>query len=139
MNSELDRLISEGVLEQVETSDWGTPIVPVLKKNGCIRLCADYKTTINQYLIDFKLSPPDIEDIFAAMCGGVYFTKLDMRNAYNQLELEPDSQFLLAWSTHKGVFICKRLSFGVKTACAIFVSIMTKLLQGCQGVVCFFL
>lgn len=81
---------------------------------------------------------PNIEDIFAALSGGKFFTKLDLRNAYNQLELCEDSQTLLAWSTHKGVFACNRLPFGVKTACAIFQSTIAKVLQGCVGCIVFF-
>lgn len=121
----------------VENSDWGTPIVPVLK-NGKLRVCVDYKTTINPHLIDVKCIIPNIEDIFAALSGGVYFTKLDLRNAYNQIEVDDASQLILAWSTHKGVFACKRMSFGAKTACAIFQSTMSKVLQGVPCCVCFF-
>lgn len=136
---EIDRLVKEGVLEPVPTADWGTPIVPILKKETkSIRVCVDYKTTVNPYLIDFKVPLPDIDDIFANLSGGVFFTKLDMRNAYNQLPLEENSQMLLAWSTHKGVFKCKRMSFGTKTACAHFQAVMSKTLQGCQGTACFY-
>lgn len=81
---------------------------------------------------------PNIEDIFAALSGGVVFTKLDLRNAYNQIEVDDTSQLLLAWSTHKGVFACKRMSFGEKTACAIFQSTISKVLQGFPYCVIFF-
>lgn len=138
VDSEINRLVSDGVLRPVETSDWGTPIVPILKKNGEIRICADYRTTINQHLVDNKYVLPNIDDIFAALCGGKYFTKLDMRNAYNQLELCSESQMLLVWSTHKGVFACNRLPFGENTACAIFQSTISRVLQGCAGCVVFF-
>lgn len=138
VNSELDRLVREGVLVPIENSDWGTPIVPILKKDGKLRVCVDYKATINSHLIDVKFVVPNIDDIFAALCGGVYFSKLDLRNAYNQIEVDDASQDLLAWSTHKGVFACKRMSFGAKTACAIFQSTMSKVLQGCPSTVVFF-
>lgn len=138
IDAEIDRLIAEGVLAQVENSDWGTPIVPILKKNGKLRVCVDYKSTINPYLKDVKCTVPNIEDIFAALSGGVYFSKLDLRNAYNQIEVDEPSQSLLAWSTHRGVFACKRMSFGAKTACAIFQSIVSKVLQGVPNCVAFF-
>lgn len=139
VNKEIDRLVSEGVLELVPNSDWGTPIVPILKKDSkSVRVCVDYKSTINPFLVDFKVPLPDIDDIFSNLCGGVYFSKLDMKNAYNQLQLEEDSQMLLAWSTHKGVYKCKRMSFGTKTACAHFQSTMMKTLQGCKGTACFY-
>ena len=48
VESELDRLQEEGVIRPVEFSKWAAPIVPVLKASGDIRLCGDYKVTINK-------------------------------------------------------------------------------------------
>ena len=44
---ELKRLERIGVLEKVEFSDWATPIVPVRKPDGTVRICSDYKVTAN--------------------------------------------------------------------------------------------
>ena len=43
VEEELWRLQNEGILTKVELSEWATPIVPVPKKDGSIRLCRDYK------------------------------------------------------------------------------------------------
>ncbi len=44
----LERLEKEGIIEPVEFSDWAALIVPVVKKDGTIRVCGDYKLTVNQ-------------------------------------------------------------------------------------------
>lgn len=98
----------------------GTPLVPILKPNGELRICGDYKVTINKFLIDYKYPLPRIDEIFAALQGGKLFTKLDLSNAYNQLELDRESQLLCTWSTHIGTLKMKRMPFGIKPAAAIF-------------------
>lgn len=51
VTTELDRLESEGILTKVNHSDWATPIVPVVKPNGTVRICGDFKSTINPHLV----------------------------------------------------------------------------------------
>ena len=48
VEQELERLENAGVIEPVEFSEWAAPIVPVVKRDGSIRVCGDYKVTINQ-------------------------------------------------------------------------------------------
>jgi len=50
VSEELDRLVKEDIWVTVETSEWGTPVVPVIKSDGSIRLCGDYKVTLNKCL-----------------------------------------------------------------------------------------
>lgn len=135
VEKQLRNLISSGILEPVDNSDWGTPLVPVVKPNGELRLCGDYKITINKFLMDFKYPLPRIDEIFASLEGGEVFTKLDLSNAYNQLVLDDESQLLCAWSTHIGTLKVKRLPFGVKTAAAIFQKTMENLLRNIPYVV----
>ena len=48
VENELDRLEKEGVIEKVQSSDWAAPIVLVVKQDGSVRICGDYKLTTNQ-------------------------------------------------------------------------------------------
>lgn len=137
VEDQLLRLEEQGVISRVETSAWGTPLVPVLKPNGTIRICADYKVTLNKYLCDVKYPLPRIEDLFSKLNNGELFTKLDLSQAYNQFELDEFSKMLCAWSTHKGVFKMNRMPFGIKPASSIFQREIEKLLQGIPGVVNF--
>ena len=58
VESEIDRLVGEGILKPVEFSEWAAPIVPVLKPDNTIRLCGDYKVTVNQvsHCLPWKIS-----------------------------------------------------------------------------------
>lgn len=135
IEKQLNELVQIGVLEPIDNSDWGTPLVPILKPNGSIRICGDYKSTLNRFLIDVKYPLPRIEEVFASLQGGRIFTKLDLSNAYNQLLLDENSQRLCAWSTHIGLFKMKRLPFGVKPASAIFQKTIENLLRDIPRVV----
>ena len=75
-----------------------------------------------------------MEELFSALSGGKYFCKLDMSQAYLQLELESDSKQYVTVSTHKGLFQYNRLPFGVSSAPSIFQRYMETLLQGCKRV-----
>ena len=46
----LAQMVREGNIEKVECSDWATPVVPVMKPDGSVRICGDYKVTLNPCL-----------------------------------------------------------------------------------------
>ncbi|CAI6343879.1 unnamed protein product [Macrosiphum euphorbiae] len=56
VEKELQRLEESGVIKKRELCQWGTPLVPVLKPDCSIRLCSDYKATINRYIKDIHWS-----------------------------------------------------------------------------------
>ena len=84
---------------------------------GTIRLCGDYRITVNHgYKVD-TCPLPKVKDLFAAMSGGKVFTKLQINL---QLPLDDKSKELVTINTHKGLFQYNRLPFGVSAAPAIF-------------------
>lgn len=65
----------------------GSPyIVPILKPDNSIRICGDYKTTVNQVPRVDNYPIPKVEDLLATLGGAEKFTKLDMSQAYQQLQ-----------------------------------------------------
>lgn len=137
VEKELDRLHKLGVIEPVEYSPWGTPIVPVLKKDGSVRICGDFKITVNPFIEIDPFPLPRIDELFVKLQGGVHFTKLDLSNAYQQICLDEKSKELVTISTHKGLFRYNRAPFGIASIPGKFQKILETLLQGLDGVVCF--
>lgn len=136
VEEELRRLQNEGILTKVEWSDWATPIVPVPKKDGSVRICGDYKGTVNPELQAEQYPLPRIEDIFAKLSGGQKFSKIDLRQAYHQLEMEEDSKKYLTINTHMGLFQYNRLVFGITSAPAIWQRTIDQVLEGTSGTSC---
>ena len=126
---EIDRLQELGIITPVTYSEWAAPIVPILKGNGSIRLCGDYKVTVNPVLNVDTYPLPRIEDLFAALSGGKVFSKLDLRQAYLQVHLDEDSKKYTTINTLKGLFQYKRLPFGIASAPSLFQRIMENLLS----------
>ena len=138
VENEIKKLVDEGILEPIENSDWSTPIVPVLKSDGRIRICGDYKVSINPYLEIDKYPIPRISDLLTKIVGGTLFTKLDLSQAFQQVVLDENSQKLTTLSTHLGLFKTTRLMFAVASAPGLFKREIEKVIEGIDGTVAFF-
>ena len=70
IEQELNGLEEKGILQKVDHSDWAAPIVPVPKKDGKVRVCGDYKVTVNQCLDVDQYPLPKSDDLFATLANG---------------------------------------------------------------------
>ncbi len=126
IEKELTRLQETGVVEPVQFSNRAAPVVPVLKSDNTVRICGDYKTTVNSVSLTESYPLPKIEELFTKLSGVQYFLKLDLSHA-----LAPES----LWSSIPTRNFCyNRLLFGIASAPAIFQRVMESLLQGMPGV-----
>jgi len=137
VEEEIERLTQAGILEKVDHSEWATPIVPVIKKNGSIRICGDYSVTLNPKLRVDEHPLPTPDELLASMAGGKIFSKIDLLQAYLQLEIRPEDRELLTLNTHKGLYRLTRLMYGVASAPAIWQRTIESILKDIPGVVVF--
>ena len=118
-------------------SEWAAPVVVVPKGDGKIRLCRDYKVTINKSLEIDQHPLPRPGELFAALTGGVKFSKIDLTQAYQQMILDKDSRVYVTITTHLGLFRYTHLPFWIVSAPAIFQRTMDTILQGLPHVQCY--
>nr|XP_037286032.1 uncharacterized protein K02A2.6-like [Rhipicephalus microplus] len=138
VEQELANLEKAGVIYRVRHSAWATPLVIVPKKNGLeLRLCGDYRVTVNLAIEVDQYLLPLTENIFATLHGGTVFSVLDLSKAYLQLELDERAQELLTVNTHLGLFRFRRLPYGVACAPAVFQAVMDQILHGLSGTTCY--
>ena len=79
VEEELERLVTEAILEPVAHSEWATLIVAALKSDKkTIRLCGDFRMTVNPVAKLDRYPVPRVEDLFATLTQGRLFTKLDL-------------------------------------------------------------
>ncbi|KAL5491807.1 hypothetical protein EMCRGX_G017171 [Ephydatia muelleri] len=138
IEAELDRLEKEGIIEAVRFSDWAAPIILVVKRDGSVRICGDFKLTVNRATTLESYPLPRVDELLASLGKSKVFSKLDLSNAYLQLPVDDESKELLTISTHRGLYRYNRLPFGVASAPAIFQRSMESLLRGIPGVCVFF-
>ena len=136
IGAELDRLVSVGYYTPVDSSPWASPVVSVRKSDGSVRLCGDYKRTLNPNLDMMTYPLPTVEDCFVDMKGGQYFSKIDIKQVYNSLPLREQDQILATINTHKGLYKPLVLPYGINSASGIFQSVIDKVLKGLKHVIC---
>ncbi|XP_040158056.1 uncharacterized protein K02A2.6-like [Anopheles arabiensis] len=133
VNKELDRLEQLNIITRVDFSEWAAPIVVVRKANGNIRICGDYSTGLNDALQPLEYPLPLPEDIFSKLAHSSWFSKVDLSDAFLQVEIHEQYRPLLTINTHRGLYHYNRLPPGIKVAPAAFQQIIDRMLAGLQG------
>lgn len=116
VEKELTKLIELGHLKAIDVSEWATPIVPIFKSNGQIRICGDFKLTLNPFVIIDNYPLHTIDDIFTKLQGGKSFSELDLKHAFMQFPVDEKCSDLLTIITHKGLFKYTKISEAVSPA-----------------------
>ncbi|XP_054280695.1 uncharacterized protein K02A2.6-like [Macrosteles quadrilineatus] len=135
---DLDKLEQDKIITKIESCDWGSPLVVVPKPDGTLRLCADYKVTVNPQLYDSHYPIPRIDETLHKLRNAKFFCTLDLFKAYLHIGVDEESACVQTISTHKGTYKVNRLSFGIKTAPSIFQKVMEQVLQDLPGVSSYF-
>ncbi|UYV74074.1 K02A2.6-like [Cordylochernes scorpioides] len=120
---------------KIEFSKFATPIVPVQKRDGTIRICGDYRSTINTIVKPDSFPVPAAAVLQAVLAGGRVFSKLDFKDAYQQIVVDEETAEMLIINTHKGLFRVNILPFGVSCAPGIFQRRMKSILSKISGVI----
>nr|XP_049466988.1 uncharacterized protein LOC125908330 [Anopheles coluzzii] len=133
-------MLKTGVI-QPSSSPYSSPIWVVPKKTDAsgkkkIRVVIDYRK-LNEKTIDDKFPIPQIEDILDSLGKSQYFTTLDLKSGFHQIEMDPKHSAKTAFSTDKGHFEFTRMPFGLKNAPATFQRAMNNILQEFIGKFCY--
>jgi hypothetical protein len=126
IEKQCDELIDLDVIEH-SNSPFSSPIVPVRKKNGQLRMCIDYRK-INSVTKTEKYPMPTVADSIYSVQNVQYFSKLDLVKGYYQIPLDSDSRQYTAFSTPHNHYQFKRLAFGLKNSGIYFQRAMQEIL-----------
>ena len=104
---------------QHSRSPAGAPIFFVKKKDGSLRLVVDYRG-LNKVTIRNRYALPLISSLLERLSGAKYFTKLDLRGAYNLVRIRRGDEWKTAFRTRYGHFEYTVMPFGLTNAPAVF-------------------
>ena len=88
--------------------------------------------TLNKIVRPVSFPLPLIDDILSLLGDAKYFTALDLKSGYWQVQLEEDSKEKTAFACHRGLFQFNVMPFGLSNAPAVFQELMNIVLQGCE-------
>ncbi|GBN83301.1 Retrovirus-related Pol polyprotein from transposon 297, partial [Araneus ventricosus] len=135
---EAERLVKEmvdnGIIEE-SSGPWASPIVLVKKKDGSTRFCVDYRK-LNEITIKDSYPLPRIDDTLDALNGSQWFSTLDLKSGYWQVEIQPEDKEKTAFTTGQGLWQFKEMPFGLCNAPATFGRLMETVLRGLTSEAC---
>jgi transposase InsO family protein len=116
-------LLASGAIRNSH-SPWASNVVLVRKKNGSLRLCIDLRQ-LNSRTIRDSYALPRVDELIDALHGAKYFTSLDMRSSYHQVEVAEEHKERTAFSVGPiGFFEWNRMCFGLCNAPATYQRLM---------------
>ncbi|GBG85562.1 hypothetical protein CBR_g40200 [Chara braunii] len=118
LRAQLDDLLAKGWIRP-SCSPYGAPVLFVQKKNKDLRLCIDYRK-LNAQTIKNAGPLPRIDDLLERLGGAKYFSKLDLKSEYHQIEIQPRDRYKTAFKTRYGHFEWIVMPFGLTNASATF-------------------
>lgn len=114
VKQKIDELEATGIVERVdEPAQWVHNLVVVEKPDGSVRLCLDPRE-LNNALLDEFFMIPTLEDISQKIHGAEFYTVLDLKDGFYQIELDVEASKLCTFSTPFGCYRFKRFPFGLK-------------------------
>lgn len=133
VSDELERLVANDCIEKVKgPSTWINPIVVVPKPNEKIRLFLDMRRA-NEAIIRERRQIPKVEEILPELHHAKYFSKVDLKEGYHQIELAEELRHIKTFLTNEDCFQSKRLVCGASSAFEQFHKIIEQTIADCPG------
>jgi len=130
MQRAVQEMAAAGVIERSD-SPWCSPVVLVAKKDGTKRFCVDYRA-LNAVTVTDAYPLPRMDDTLDALAGVRWFSTLDLKSGYHQVEMAEEDKKKTAFSFGQGLWHFRVMPFGLCNAPSCFERLMERVLEGLQ-------
>ncbi len=129
VREEIDNLLECGVIERSK-SCWASPLVPVKKPGGGIRLCVDFRR-LNEVTVKEPYYIPGLDELLERVGSGSVLSKVDLAKGFHQVEVEEQDREKTCFICPFGKYQYRRMPFGLCNAPSVFQRLMDEVLVGC--------
>ena len=126
IKEEVKKLLEVGFIEVSNYPEWVANVVPVLKKNGKVRVCVDFRD-LNQATPKDNFPLPHIDVLVDNTAGNHLFSFMDGFSGYNQIRMAEEDKTKTTFTTAWGTFCYRVMPFGLKNAGATYQRAMVAL------------
>ena len=126
--------LAKGFIEPSQ-APFAAPILFVRKPNGSLRFCIDFRL-LNSLTRKDRYPLPLIDETLARLAGAKIYTKLDIRQAFHRIRMDPASEEYTTFRTRYGSYKCKVVPFGLTNGPATYQRYMNDVLFDYLDVFC---
>ncbi len=130
VKKELDSLLECGVIER-SSSCWSSPLVPVKKTGGGVRLCVDYRR-LNDVTVKEPYYIPGLEEMLDRIGSGRVLSKVDLAKGFHKVEVVEKDREKTSFVCPFGKYQYRRMPFGLCNAPSVFQRLMDEVLVECE-------
>ena len=128
VRNHISMMLDTGVIKPSQ-SPYASPVVLVRKKSGALRFCVDFRR-LNSISLKDCYGLPRADDLFDRLSGACWFSTLDLKSGYWQIEMDPRHKHLTAFTVGPlGFFEFERMPFGLSNAGSSF----QRMIERCMG------
>ena len=126
IREELNSLLDQGIIVR-STSPWSSPMIPVRKPNGRVRICIDYRW-LNRHTRQLQYYMPLLDEILDEIGQCSVVSKLDLSKGFYQVPMKLSDREKTAFVCPMGKFEFIRMPFGLTNAPSVFQQLMEQVL-----------
>ncbi|UYV61724.1 hypothetical protein LAZ67_1006165, partial [Cordylochernes scorpioides] len=134
IKEQIDEMLRDGIIRP-SSSPWSFPVILVKKRDGKYRFCVDHRK-LNDVTVKDVYPIPRIDDVMDTLQGSKYFSAIDLRSGYWQVEIEEKDKEKTAFTTTHGLYEFNVMPFGLCNAPATFERNMDNVLGNLRWQIC---